>query len=79
MLYFDASSSSSKTIVTEKVGKLSAAKASFLAKMQTFNGSKAVAETAFGVTDVKRAFKIDGYEAIEYVSPNRRKDLSIVR
>jgi len=79
MLYFDASSSSSKTIVTEKVGKLSAAKASFLAKMPTFNGSKAVAETAFGVTDVKRAFKIDGYEAIEYVSPSRRKDLSIVR
>jgi hypothetical protein len=49
--------------------------------MAKWNSSKAgaVAETAFGVSDVKRAFKINGqFEEIEYVSP-QRTDLSIVR
>ena len=76
MLYFDFENNNADNKAT--VGKLAGAKAKFMAK---WNSSKAgaVAETAFGVSDVKRAFKINGqFEEIEYVSP-RRTDLSIVR
>ena len=76
MLYFDFENNNADNKAT--VGKLASAKAKFMAK---WNSSKAgaVAETAFGVSDVKRAFKINGqFEEIEYVSP-RRTDLSIVR
>lgn len=76
MLYFDFENNNGDNKAT--VGKLAGAKAKFMAK---WNSSKAgaVAETAFGVSDVKRAFKINGqFEEIEYVSP-RRTDLSIVR
>ena len=76
MLYFDFENNNADNKAT--VGKLAGAKAKFMAK---WNSSKAgaVAETAFGVSDVKRAFKINGqFEEIEYVSP-QRTDLSIVR
>ena len=76
MLYFDFENNNADNKAT--VGKLAGAKAKFMAK---WNSSKAgaVAETAFGVSDVKRAFKINGqFEEIEYVSP-RRTDLSVVR
>ena len=80
MLYFDFENNNAKSAADSKssVGKLAGAKAKFMAK---WNSSKAgaVAETAFGVSDVKRAFKINGQvEKIEYISPSRR-DLSVVR
>jgi hypothetical protein len=79
MLYFDFENNNNVSDNKASVGKLAGAKAKFMAK---WNSSKAgaVAETAFGVSDVKRAFKINGqFEEIEYVSPSRRTDLSVVR